>query len=60
MKKKYIEPSVVAITVKPCQMICNSVTGVTGLGSVTPGVGDFPGGSSDGRGASFSDWGDEE
>jgi hypothetical protein len=56
MKKKYIEPSVVAITIKPCQMICNSVNDITGLDGVTPGEGDFVGGESDARGAEFSDW----
>ena len=60
MKKTYIEPTLLVHKIKPCQMICNSVRGVTGLGSVKKGTGDFAGGASDARGAEFSDWDEEE
>ena len=36
-------------------MICNSINGVTGLGDVTIGEGDFKGGASEAREAIFSD-----
>ena len=55
MKKTYIEPTLLVHKVVACQMICNSINGVTGLDGVTIGEGNFTGGASDAREASFSD-----
>ena len=55
MKKTYIEPTLLVHKVVACQMICNSINGVTGLDGVTISEENFTGGASDAREATFSD-----
>jgi len=49
MKQAYIKPSTTLHAIKATQLICNSISGVSGLDGVSTSSSEFGGGASDSR-----------